>query len=220
MLLSLGIALMATAATPRAICACTTNEKAYVASMKADLRNLVTAQEAFFSDSLRYAVSLSELDSTRFRLSSGVEWLSLEGWAEGFSARVHYPSAVTQACWINVGRLPDGSENEFDGEPRCDPSPPEMFPIIAGLVYGSLVLVAFGIRVARAGNGLPPMGVGTMSRFFLLCVVHPFWPHDRMSVSCYSTAEAIELFWVLMMAAITIWMAMRSVADWEPPRAA
>src|SRR2546427_962199 len=31
-----------------------TKEKAYLASMKSDLRNLVTAEEAFFADSVKY----------------------------------------------------------------------------------------------------------------------------------------------------------------------
>ncbi|HEY6808817.1 MAG TPA: prepilin-type N-terminal cleavage/methylation domain-containing protein [Gemmatimonadales bacterium] len=36
-----------------------TKEKAYMASMKSDLRNLVTAEEAYFSDSLKYSVTTS-----------------------------------------------------------------------------------------------------------------------------------------------------------------
>src|SRR3989442_15622170 len=32
-----------------------TKEKAYIASMKSDLRNLVTAEEAYFADSIKYA---------------------------------------------------------------------------------------------------------------------------------------------------------------------
>ena len=31
-----------------------TKEKAYIASMKSDLRNLVTAEEAYFADSIKY----------------------------------------------------------------------------------------------------------------------------------------------------------------------
>ena len=36
-----------------------TKQKAYAASMKSDLRNLVTAEEAYFSDSLKYSGSTS-----------------------------------------------------------------------------------------------------------------------------------------------------------------
>ena len=39
-----------------------TKEKAYVASMKADLRNLITAQEAYFSDTnANYAASIAAM---------------------------------------------------------------------------------------------------------------------------------------------------------------
>ncbi len=36
-----------------------TKEKAYIASMKSDLRNFVTAEEAYFADSLKYTGSSS-----------------------------------------------------------------------------------------------------------------------------------------------------------------
>ena len=42
-----------------------TKEQAYVANMKSDLRNLINAEEAFFSDSSRYTSSLTSLASTR-----------------------------------------------------------------------------------------------------------------------------------------------------------
>jgi len=36
-----------------------TKEKAYIASMKSDLRNFVTAEEAYFADSVQYTTSVS-----------------------------------------------------------------------------------------------------------------------------------------------------------------
>ncbi len=49
-----------------------TKEKAYVAAMKSDLRNLVTAQEAYFSDyNSNYASSISDM-GTSYKASSGV----------------------------------------------------------------------------------------------------------------------------------------------------
>jgi len=36
-----------------------TKAKAYIASMKSDLRNLVTAEEAFFADSVKYSTTTS-----------------------------------------------------------------------------------------------------------------------------------------------------------------
>src|SRR5659263_431553 len=50
-----------------------TKEKAYVASMKSDLRNLVTAQEAYCSDhNSFYATSIATDMATSYRSSSGV----------------------------------------------------------------------------------------------------------------------------------------------------
>src|SRR5437899_5993157 len=42
-----------------------TKEKAYLASMKSDLRNLVTAEEAYFADSVKYTTNLGTAFSTR-----------------------------------------------------------------------------------------------------------------------------------------------------------
>jgi len=35
-----------------------TKEKAYIASMKSDLRNMVTAEEAYFADSVKYSTNV------------------------------------------------------------------------------------------------------------------------------------------------------------------
>ena len=43
--------------------------KAYVTQMKSDLRNLLTAEESFFSDSARYTANLSSL---KFAMTTGV----------------------------------------------------------------------------------------------------------------------------------------------------
>ncbi|OYV72787.1 MAG: hypothetical protein B7Z72_04000, partial [Gemmatimonadetes bacterium 21-71-4] len=46
-----------------------TKSKAYVTAMKSDLRNMVTAEEAFFSDSSKYSTSLTAIN---FKQSTGV----------------------------------------------------------------------------------------------------------------------------------------------------
>jgi prepilin-type N-terminal cleavage/methylation domain-containing protein len=49
-----------------------TKEKAYIASMKSDLRNLITAQEAYFSDNnSSYAASTTAM-GTNYKSSTGV----------------------------------------------------------------------------------------------------------------------------------------------------
>ena len=90
-----------------------TKEKAYVASMKSDLRNLITAQEAYFSDyNSTYAASTGAMGTT-FQASSGVTvtlgGVSNTGWA---ATATHNSTAKT--CTIVLG---SGSTNE--GTPVC-----------------------------------------------------------------------------------------------------
>src|SRR2546422_1396046 len=59
------IGLLATIAIPKFS---NTKEKAYVASMKSDLRNLATAEEAFFYDSTKYTRSEEHTSELQSRL--------------------------------------------------------------------------------------------------------------------------------------------------------
>jgi type IV pilus assembly protein PilA len=93
-----------------------TKEKAYLTAMKSDLRNLVTAQEAYFSNGAVYAATLP---STAFALSTGNQSLVItpDG-GLGWSAVVEN-TATTITCRIGVGTgvtSPDG-----EGEPVCLP---------------------------------------------------------------------------------------------------
>src|SRR2546429_8543505 len=49
-----------------------TKSKAYVTAMKSDLRNLVTAEEAFFSDSTYYTSAARLVAKNSYKNSSGV----------------------------------------------------------------------------------------------------------------------------------------------------
>jgi len=90
-----------------------TKEKAYVASMKSDLRNLVTAQEAYFSDKTTYAASTGAL--TAYNSSTGVTvtmgTVNGTGWA---ATAAH--NGTTKTCSLWIGAV-TGSGNE--GEPIC-----------------------------------------------------------------------------------------------------
>jgi prepilin-type N-terminal cleavage/methylation domain-containing protein len=90
-----------------------TKEKAYVASMKSDLRNLVTAEEAYFSDNnSMYAGSTANL-GTNYHPSTGVTvtitGASGTGWA-AFATSV----STAKTCNISLG---GGSTDE--GNPLC-----------------------------------------------------------------------------------------------------
>ncbi len=87
-----------------------TKEKAYIATMKADLRNLVTAQEAYFADHSMYT---SALATTQYQPSSGVSVGNITFGAGTFSADASYTGGTTRTCTITVGT------GANDGEPIC-----------------------------------------------------------------------------------------------------
>jgi Tfp pilus assembly major pilin PilA len=89
-----------------------TKERAYVAMMKGDLRNLVTAQETYFSDNKSYATSVGAL-GTSYRLQTGVTIQLGDVTKTGWQATASYP-ATTKTCMISLG---GGSTSE--GVPIC-----------------------------------------------------------------------------------------------------
>jgi type IV pilus assembly protein PilA len=94
-----------------------TKEKAYIASMKSDLRNLVTAQEAYFSDNTTYA-NLTSL-GTNYKASTGVVVNIDETKGTGWHASAtHNALPASRSCAIYIGTgVTTGSANE--GEPKC-----------------------------------------------------------------------------------------------------
>jgi prepilin-type N-terminal cleavage/methylation domain-containing protein len=90
-----------------------TKEKAYIASMKSDLRNLVTAEEAYFADSVKYTSNLGTLFST----TSGVGAPTITVTADGFTANVTH-TTTTKTCSIYVGSTALAPANK-EGEPKC-----------------------------------------------------------------------------------------------------
>ena len=90
-----------------------TKEKAYIASMKSDLRNLVTAQEAYFSDNnSSYAASTGAM-GTNYKPSTGVTVTMGAVTATGWTASATHGS-TTKTCALTLG---GGSTNE--GVPLC-----------------------------------------------------------------------------------------------------
>src|SRR2546422_414180 len=90
-----------------------TKEKAYLASMKSDLRNLVTAEEAYFADSVKYTNNLS----TAYATTTGVVGPTINVTADGFTATVSH-TTTTKTCSIYVGSTQLAPANK-EGEPKC-----------------------------------------------------------------------------------------------------
>jgi type IV pilus assembly protein PilA len=92
-----------------------TKEKAYIAAMKSDLRNLASAQETFFGDSAYY-LSASSPNTKYWQASTGVKVESANASSTGWSAKVSRPGTA-QTCTVWVGVKGVGTGNE--GEPTC-----------------------------------------------------------------------------------------------------
>ena len=107
-----------------------TKEKAYIAAMKSDLRNLATAQENFFNeqDPAEYGDVAAGAAGLEFPAgsgeymwspSSGVEVLLVTGDDTGWDAEVERPG-TDQTCTMWVGRIGAAHANSNEGEPTCE----------------------------------------------------------------------------------------------------
>ena len=96
-----------------------TKTKAYMAAMKSDLRNLVTAEESFFSDS-GYYIAYSDTLKLRFKPSTGVSTPNVQVGAGFWSATVtHNQMPATFSCGIGVNVQNQVVTTAGDGEPAC-----------------------------------------------------------------------------------------------------
>ena len=93
-----------------------TKQKAYVAQMKSDLKNLATAEEAFFYDSAFYTTSLPALNN--FRSSTGVTLNVLQATPGGWSARASHAQTSRQ-CVLFQGNATPVAPATMEGRITC-----------------------------------------------------------------------------------------------------
>jgi type IV pilus assembly protein PilA len=107
------IGLLATIAIPKFAAS---KEKALLASMKADLRNLATQEETYAIQNFGYTTSFP---TTLYTVTTGVTGPTITITADGWTAFVgHTGSAKT--CAIFVGTTPLSPAVD-EGVPRCTP---------------------------------------------------------------------------------------------------
>src|SRR5260221_3582405 len=82
-------------------------------SMKSDLRNLVTAEEAYFADSVKYTTNLG----TAYATTTGVVGPTIALTADGWTGNVSH-TTTTKKCYIYVGSTALAPANK-EGEPKC-----------------------------------------------------------------------------------------------------
>ncbi len=90
--------------------------KANAATLKSDLRNLATAQEAYFYENLTYTTSLPSLNVS---LTSNVTvtWGTVN--ASGWAAKVTHPLAYPIECAIFMGGVPAMAPAVTEGQLVC-----------------------------------------------------------------------------------------------------
>jgi type IV pilus assembly protein PilA len=94
-----------------------TKGKAYIAAMKSDLRNLVTADEAFFADSVKYATY--DTTKLKYRPSSGVGNPTIVVGAGYWSATNTHSQIPSFSCGIGVNTQNPIATTAGEGEPVC-----------------------------------------------------------------------------------------------------
>jgi prepilin-type N-terminal cleavage/methylation domain-containing protein len=100
-----------------------TKEKAYLASMKSDLRNMATTQESYFADNQVYTggtssnISGATVSLSGFVPSTGVTVTATASGGTGWSATSTH-TATTKTCAIFIG-VAAVAPAQVDGEPKC-----------------------------------------------------------------------------------------------------
>jgi type II secretion system protein G len=94
-----------------------TKQKAYIASMKTDLRNLVTAEEAYFADSVKYTNSLG----TNYAVTTGNSTPTITVTGDGWNATITNVNLTSPAhtCAIFIGSTSTAPATK-EGEPKCN----------------------------------------------------------------------------------------------------
>jgi prepilin-type N-terminal cleavage/methylation domain-containing protein len=90
-----------------------TKEKAYIAAMKSDLRNMATAQESYFADNQTYTTSLTAMN---FTSSAAVTANVSDAKGTGWAADTKHP-ATAITCQVGFGS--DSITGVGDGVIQC-----------------------------------------------------------------------------------------------------
>ena len=98
-----------------------TKEKAYVAKMKGDLRNLATAQESYVIDNLVYYAGAVPSTALFYNPSPGVTIVINEGTNAGWAATASYPSQITRTCALFSGVATPPPPATVEGGIACTP---------------------------------------------------------------------------------------------------
>jgi hypothetical protein len=112
----LGRPLTRRAGAPGASIPSDSREAAHIAAMKSDLRNLVTAEEAFFADSVKYTARIGR-GGLQFNVTVGNSLPLIRLTTDGWVATIRNLNSTT-VCAIFVGSTAQPPATR-EGEPKC-----------------------------------------------------------------------------------------------------
>ncbi|HEX9691220.1 MAG TPA: prepilin-type N-terminal cleavage/methylation domain-containing protein [Gemmatimonadales bacterium] len=94
-----------------------TKERAYLAAMKSDLRNLATAEEGYFADNIAYTNTFT---TGQFQTSAGVSTYAVVATTGGWQATITH-GQTSKKCYIFGGTAytSNGTATR-EGAPSCD----------------------------------------------------------------------------------------------------
>lgn len=91
-------------------------EKAILASMETDLRNLATAEEGFYYNNSTYSIDQVALN---IQLSAGNVLVINEATAAGWSATISHAPVVPQSCYLFHGNATPVGSATIEGLADC-----------------------------------------------------------------------------------------------------
>lgn len=112
------IGLLAAIAIPKFAA---TKDKAHMASMRGDLRNLATAQESYWSEFAAYYNGTIPNAVLLYNPSPGIAITVNEATAGGWSATASSPSVATATCAVFVGTATAVPPATVNGVIACTP---------------------------------------------------------------------------------------------------
>jgi len=94
-----------------------TKQKAYITAMKSDLRNLVTAEEAYFADSSKYTGTVGNL---KFQSTNSVSAPAITvGTGFWYATVTHTQIASPYKCGVGINTTNPVVTSASEGEPIC-----------------------------------------------------------------------------------------------------
>jgi len=93
-----------------------TKDKAYKTAMISDLRNMVTAEEAYFSDSSKYTTDTTAMN---FKVSTGVNPPTIVTGSGFWTATITHSMLTGVTCGIAINTTNPLVTTAGEGEPVC-----------------------------------------------------------------------------------------------------